>query len=97
MYAKEVIRRGHETDCRKKSLIWTCQKSFYMLYFFNNQGDEKMTKPYLLTDAEWTRMYSLYEKAVSQYLNKTDFNVSDWLSDKEGDEYSNLVKKQYGE
>jgi len=35
------------------------------------------------------RYNELYERAVSNYLNKTDFNVLDWLS---GNEVKEFVK-----
>ena len=44
-----------------------------------------------LSDAQMIRMTSLYEKAVSLYLDKTDFNVCEWLSDAEQTEYCTLL------
>lgn len=51
----------------------------------------------VLTKKEFDRQNELYEKAVARYLDKTDFDASEWLSDEEADEYVNLVKKEQGE
>lgn len=39
------------------------------------------------------RMNELYEKAVSYYLDKTDFNASDWLDEEESLEFTDLINK----
>lgn len=44
------------------------------------------------------REYELYNKAVSRYLDKTDWDISDWLSDEEYSEYldcyNNSIRKE---
>ena len=51
----------------------------------------------MLTDKEVDRLHELYDKAINYYLDKTDFNPSDWLIDKgEDEEYASLVRKDYG-
>jgi hypothetical protein len=37
------------------------------------------------------RFEELYEKAVRRYLDKTDFNPTDWLEPKEQEEYLELM------
>ena len=37
----------------------------------------------VLTVEQYERMNELYEKAVSRYLDKTDFDVTYWLSNEE--------------
>ena len=45
----------------------------------------------VLTVEQHERMNELYEKAVSRYLDKTDFDVTYWLSDEEANEYCALL------
>ena len=47
----------------------------------------------MLEAKEIDRLNSLYEQAVKRYLDKTDFNPSDWLPVGEDEEYADLVKK----
>lgn len=42
-----------------------------------------------LADAD-KRYKEIYEKAVSRYLEKTDFDISTWLSDEEYNEFEVL-------
>jgi hypothetical protein len=56
-----------------------------------HKGRNKMEK---LTKKEIKRMDDLYEKAVSFYLDKTDFNASDWLEEEESLEFAVLVEKR---
>lgn len=52
----------------------------------------------MISDKEADRLNELYEKAVSFYLDKTDFNPSDWLIDEgEDEEYASLVRRDYEE
>jgi hypothetical protein len=37
------------------------------------------------------RYQELYDKAVRRYLDKSDFNPSDWLDEEEAKEYSRLA------
>ena len=41
----------------------------------------------MLTKQEAKRINELYEKARDLYLDKTDFNASDWLEEKESLEF----------
>ena len=50
----------------------------------------------MLTAKEIDRLNELYDEAVNWYLEKTDFNPSDWLSKVEGKEYADLVDKDDG-
>jgi len=47
----------------------------------------------MLTAKEIDRFQQMYEDAVSHYLDKTDFNPSDWMSEKEAIEYEELLEK----
>jgi len=47
----------------------------------------------MLAAKEIDRLNSLHEKAIRFYLDKTDFNASDWLIEPESKEYAHLVKK----
>jgi hypothetical protein len=47
----------------------------------------------MLNKKEIKRLLQLEEQATSLYLDKTDFNVSDWLDYKEAKEYRKLIKK----
>lgn len=52
----------------------------------------------MLTNKDVVRLNELYEKATNLYLDKTDFNPSDWLIDEgEDEEYASLVRKDYDE
>ena len=46
----------------------------------------------MLTDKEFKRLAELEEKATTNYLERSDFNPSDWLDDEESEEYSLLVQ-----
>lgn len=50
-----------------------------------------------LTGIEEDRLIKLEDEAINYYLDKTDFNPSDWLDEEEAKEYTELVKKQYDE
>jgi succinate dehydrogenase flavin-adding protein (antitoxin of CptAB toxin-antitoxin module) len=43
------------------------------------------------------RYEELYELAVSRYLDKTDWDIYEWLDDDEKEEYESLCKKFNGE
>ena len=45
----------------------------------------------VLTVEKHERMNELYEKAVANYLNKTDFSACDWLEQDESLELSDLI------
>ena len=47
-----------------------------------------------LSKKELKRMNELYEEAVARYLDKTDFNVSDWLDEKESLEFTELITRE---
>lgn len=51
----------------------------------------------LLTKKELKRADILYEAAVNRYLDKTDFDPCEWLSESDALEYDNLIKKSQGE
>jgi hypothetical protein len=51
----------------------------------------------MLTAKEIDRVEALHEKAIRFYLDKTDFNASDWLIEPESLEYAELVRKDDGE
>lgn len=40
-----------------------------------------------LTPDQQERYNELYDQAVSRYLDKTDFDISEWLSDEEYKEF----------
>jgi hypothetical protein len=46
----------------------------------------------MLTDKEFKRLVELEEKATTNYLERSDFNPSEWLDDEESEEYSLLVQ-----
>ena len=46
----------------------------------------------MLTDKEFKRLAELEEKATTNYLERSDFNPSDWLDDEESLEYVALVE-----
>ena len=46
----------------------------------------------MLTDKEFKRLVELEEKATTNYLERSDFNPSDWLDDEESLEYVALVE-----
>jgi hypothetical protein len=46
---------------------------------------------------EIRRMDEIYEEGVARYLDKTDFDVSNWLTDEEKKEYKLLYLKMNGE
>lgn len=48
----------------------------------------------MLTDKEIERLNNLYDQAVGNYLNKTDFNPADWLEEEESLEISELIAKE---
>jgi hypothetical protein len=50
-----------------------------------------------LTFKQYKRMNYLYEKAVGNYLNKSDFSACDWLDDEESLELSDLINAENGE
>jgi hypothetical protein len=50
----------------------------------------------LLTVEQSERMNELYEKAIARYLDKTDFDVTQWLSDEEANEYCALLDADCG-
>jgi hypothetical protein len=58
-----------------------------------NRGRFKMS---LLTVEQSERMNELYEKAIARYLDKTDFDVTQWLSDEEANEYCALLDADCG-
>lgn len=39
-------------------------------------------------------MDELYEEAIARYLEKTDFNASDWLDEAESLEFTELVTRE---
>lgn len=41
------------------------------------------------------RTEELYEKAVSNFLNKADFDISEWLDDKDMKEYCKLSQETH--
>ena len=45
----------------------------------------------MLNRQQVKRLNELYEQAVSRYLDKTDFNASDWLDDDVRLEFCELV------
>ena len=47
-----------------------------------------------LTKKEIKKLDDLYEKAVNRYLDKTDFNPTDWLNEKEQKEFNILLQKE---
>ena len=47
-------------------------------------------------DEHYKRFWELYDLAVSRYLDKTDFDVDEWLSDEESQEYNILKDEMYG-
>ena len=47
----------------------------------------------MLTGKQIDRLNELYEQAVNFYLDKMDFNPSDYLCPTESHEYARLVKK----
>lgn len=50
----------------------------------------------MLTDKEMDRLEELYEQAVVFYLDKTDFNPSDYLDEEEAEEYADLAERDDG-
>jgi len=44
----------------------------------------------------YARYEELYEKAVAQYLDKTDWDISEWLEPEEYEEYKKLDEKIFG-
>lgn len=51
----------------------------------------------ILTVEQYARMNELYEKAVSNYLNKSDFSACDWLDEEESLELSDLINTDCGD
>ena len=50
----------------------------------------------VLTVEQYERMNELYEKAVSNYLSKSDFSACDWLDEEESLELSDLINADCG-
>ena len=51
----------------------------------------KQQRAYAIKEANNEARYEeLYEKAVRRYLDKTDWNISDWLDKKEYKEFKKL-------
>lgn len=55
-----------------------------------------MANEYVLTKKELKRYNELYEKATNYYLDKTDFDATEWLSDDEANELQQLIDKEQG-
>ncbi len=51
----------------------------------------------ILNRKESKRYDILYELAVNRYLDKTDFDPTQWLSDNDSLELETLIKKAQGE
>ncbi len=51
----------------------------------------------ILNRKESKRYDVLYELAVNRYLDKTDFDPTEWLSDNDSLELETLIKKAQGE
>lgn len=51
----------------------------------------------ILNRKESKRYDVLYELAVNRYLDKTDFDPTEWLSDNDSLELETLIKKSQGE
>lgn len=51
----------------------------------------------LLNRKESKRYDILYELAVNRYLDKTDFDATEWLSENDSIEFDNLIRKAQGE
>lgn len=49
-----------------------------------------------LTRKELNRYNELYDKAVVLYLDKTDFDATEWLNTKESEELGRLINKEQG-
>jgi hypothetical protein len=47
----------------------------------------------MLSAKEIDRLNSLYDQAVNRYLDKSGFNPSDWLGNKESLELTELIVK----
>lgn len=43
------------------------------------------------------RYDELYDKAIARYLDKTDWDISEWMNDKEWLEFKELSCKLFGE
>ncbi len=50
----------------------------------------------LLTKKECKRYNELYDKAINRYLDKTDFDVCEWLIKNESEELQRLMDKEQG-
>jgi hypothetical protein len=52
---------------------------------------------YTLSKKELKRYDELYQKAIAQYLDKTDFDACEYLEPKESNELADLMQKEQGE
>ena len=48
------------------------------------------------TEINWEKWEELRESAVSRYLDKTDFDYSEWLNEEELKQYNKLHLEIYG-
>ena len=63
-------------------------------YYFKTDNPVKLREHAEYLDSQ---LEELYEKAVSRYIENTDFCTSYWLDDEECEEYEKLFKKEWGE
>ena len=50
-----------------------------------------------MTKKQQKRLEELENEAISRYLNKTDFDISEWLDESEVKEYCELYNMQFDE
>ena len=50
-----------------------------------------------MTKKEIERLQELEDQALSTFADKNDFNVSDWLDEKEAKEHCELYNKQFSQ